>query len=522
MYTYIIVDDEAFIRKGLMKKIDSYRSSPLQCIGEADNGLDALELVSANNPHIIFTDMRMPGMDGKQLMRNIREQYPDIKMIVISGYSDFEYMQEAISSKAVHYLLKPFSREEIHDALDKAVAQLQAEQSVQQEVRQRLEEHEQLLYQTDIQTLTDIVVGRYSGPSEAIKLQSKALAELQAADKYVLLTVYSPLALHPQTLCNNRAQLYLPHPQSEHLGFVLAGFPSYEDGNRILQSINKLAEQYIGELSVSIHTECCIGSSSIVNQLSSLNEAHQQCISALDQRTITDFGKHYRYTEQVSASEPSLWDKVQVLLYDLESGRTAKVNDHILDLFAFYRSMPNLYLYQVKNQCRAIIVEVKRIIAMHWKTESNMNSSSSLEAMLKISFDLETMKAYFLQALTGISELMKEQGIYTNGHVIENVRSYIQNHYMRELTLEKLSSLFYLNPSYLSYLFKEYTAQNLTDYINEVRIEHAKRLLLASNDKIYKIAKTLGYDNEKYFFRVFKKTTGLTPEQYRKQQEAGN
>jgi len=518
MYTYIIVDDEAFIRKGLMKKIESYQSAPLQCIGEADNGLDALELISSSTPDIIFTDMRMPGMDGKQLMKNIREQYPDMKMIVISGYSDFEYMQAAISSKAVHYLLKPFSREEIHETLDKVIAQLHAEQSMQLEVRQRLEEHEQLLYQTDMATLIDTIIGRHSQSFEAIKLQSKALADLQAAEKYVLLTIYSPLALHHLTISNNRAQLYLPHPQSEHLGFVLAGFQSYEDSGRIGQSINKLAELYIAELSASLHTECCIGISSIIHPLSDLNEAHQQCISALDQRTITDFGKYYHYTEQAIDADASLWDKVEMLLYDLESGRTSKVNDHILDLFAFYRSMPNLYLYQVKNQCRAIIVEVKRIIAMHWKTETNQNSSSSLEAMLKISFDLETIKTYFLHALTGISELMKAQGVYTNGHVIDNIKSFIQNHYMRELTLEKLSSLFYLNPSYLSYLFKEYTAQNITDYINEVRIEHAKRLLLASNDKIYKIAKALGYDNEKYFFRVFKKATGLTPEQFRKQQ----
>lgn len=519
MYTYIIVDDEAFIRKGLMKKIESYSNSPLQCIGEADNGLDALELVSASNPDIIFTDMRMPGMDGKQLMKNIREQYPDIKMIVISGYSDFEYMQEAISSKAVHYLLKPFSREEIHEALDKAVAQLQAEQSMQQEARQRLEEHEQLLFDTDMKMLSDIILGRYSQSPEVIKLQSKTLVDLHAVDKYVLLTIYSPLVLHSQTFSNNRGRLFIPHPQSEHLAFVLVGFQSYEDSKRIDQNVNQLAEQCIRELSTSIHAPCCVGISSICSTLSGLNEAHQQCVSALDQRTITDFGKVYHYTEEVSASDDAvLWDKVQMLLYDLESGRTSKVNDHILDWFAFYRSMPNLYLYQVKNQCRAIIVEVKRMIAMHWKSESNLSSSSSLEAMLKISFDLETMKAYFLHALTGISELMKEQGVYTNGHVIENVKSYIQNHYMRELTLERLSSLFYLNPSYLSHLFKEYTAQNLTDYINEVRIEHAKRLLLASNDKIYKIAKTLGYDNEKYFFRVFKKVTGLTPEQFRKQQ----
>lgn len=519
MYTYIIIDDEILIRRGLLKKINYYSAHPIQCIGEADNGEDGLKLIASVNPDIIFTDMRMPVMDGKQLLKKVSELYPDKKLIVLSGYSDFEYMQEAISAKATNYLLKPFNRDEIHLALDKAILQIESEQGIKRAVEQKDKLHEQLLMKSDFQILTSLLLNEQNSQFiEQNQLQSKYFLNVMSNKSFVLLLLYSTVQIHKEILKLNDNSIYIQHPQTQNLAFILMGV---NNANQTYHFINSKADDLIQQLSVSSKGKYCISISQFFNSFSYLRAAHLECVSALDQRELTEFGKVFSVQPDRTLQTTHVvdWDKVQMLLYDIECGQTEKVKNHVLDFFAYYLRVPNLYLYEIKGKCRGIIIEVKKLLATHWNSEQNLTGSSSLEAMFHISFHIESMKDYMIKTLTGVSELMKEQAIYSHAHVIDNVKKYIQTHYMRELTLDRLSSLFYLNPSYLSHLFKEYTSQNLTDYINQIRIEQAKSILVSSNEKINKITKRLGFENEKYFFRIFKKLTGLTPDQYRK---AGN
>ena len=111
--------------------------------------------------------------------------------------------------------------------------------------------------------------------------------------------------------------------------------------------------------------------------------------------------------------------------------------------------------------------------------------------------------------------MMQKKNVYTNNELIDQIKIYIQRNYQKNLTQEFIASLFYLNRSYLSQLFKKKTGQKFVDYLNDVRIEKAKDLLVTSERKMYIIAKSVGYDNVKYFFRIFKKKTGISPEQFR-------
>ena len=125
------------------------------------------------------------------------------------------------------------------------------------------------------------------------------------------------------------------------------------------------------------------------------------------------------------------------------------------------------------------------------------------------------LKDYYLQFFLNIAEMLKSESIYAQGDLIENVQVYIRHNYQKYLTQEFVASLFYLNRSYLSTLFRKKTGMKFVDYLNEVRIEKAKELLCSSDRKMYQISKAVGYDNPKYFFRIFKKKTGCSPEQYR-------
>lgn len=119
-----------------------------------------------------------------------------------------------------------------------------------------------------------------------------------------------------------------------------------------------------------------------------------------------------------------------------------------------------------------------------------------------------------------VTIMLKPHSIYGNEDVIENVKTYIQKNYQKNLTQDFLASLFYMNRSYLSSLFRSRTGEKFVDYLCDVRIERAEELLENPDQKLAQIARSVGYDNEKYFFRIFKKRTGMTPDQYRKELSA--
>ena len=158
-----------------------------------------------------------------------------------------------------------------------------------------------------------------------------------------------------------------------------------------------------------------------------------------------------------------------------------------------------------------------------YNTNTNHTLPDIYKTVYETIFSFEKLIEYFINFLSNIAESMSYEKIYASKDTIENVKSYISKYYYKDIKLDFLSDIFFLNSAYLSTLFKERTGQKYIDFLNSVRIEKAKELLNKSDRKIYQISKAVGYDNPKYFFRVFKKYTGLSPEQYKKRlQEEGS
>ncbi|MFD2117994.1 response regulator [Paenibacillus yanchengensis] len=130
MYSYIVIDDEALIRKNIIKKI-SKLNLPLAWVGEAEDGEEGLELINSKTPDIVLTDMRMPEVDGVTLLKTLTSLSLDTQIIVISGYSDFEYTKEAISANVAGYILKPFDNTELYDVLSKVITKLESNHAKQ-------------------------------------------------------------------------------------------------------------------------------------------------------------------------------------------------------------------------------------------------------------------------------------------------------------------------------------------------------------------------------------------------------
>jgi two-component system response regulator YesN len=511
-----VIDDEHLVRKGLIKKIQSF-GQELLLLGEAANGEDALQLIEDTDPELILTDMRMPVMDGKSLLRVMQDQYPQKKIIVISGHSDFEYMQEAISAKVVSYVLKPFSREEIHQALRKAIDSLASDDSLRQQAARSRSEHESMVYQLDLQKLLHLILEDCK--SKPALFNSDQMGRFAAAGFYVLLTLYSSERLDPELLPVSIGGDYLlvPHPVNDHLLFaVFASYGCSAHKGTDIAFAAAYADTLLEPLRAIPYNKVFAGLSTAKCSLAELHEAQQECLIAMNSKGIMDYGSVFIYNAEEYQAEMPLWDKTSELMFHLESGHAGKVREYVTDFFTFYMQQPNATLSGLKAHCRELALEIKQLLGHRLPDTAPQATSSSMEAVLNASFDSEDIRGYFTTVLPDLADLLKESTPYSSPNVIDNVKVYLHRNYLQDLTLEKVSSLFFMNASYLSYLFKEKTGENFTDFINKLRIEQAKILLRTTENKVYVIAGALGFDNEKYFFRLFKKNTGLTPEAFRR------
>lgn len=262
-----------------------------------------------------------------------------------------------------------------------------------------------------------------------------------------------------------------------------------------------------------------IGISSIHRDLSELHIAYTESREALNTQLLSSGATtSCFYYQQLDAPSPIEWHKQEEFLFRIESGEIDVVKDLVEDLFSFYCTLSACTLRDVKYHCEQLTYHCHTILNYYLKqNDVNWKSSSNMQAIVNTLFSFEEVKTYYRQFFLNITSLLRKQSVYNTGELIDQIQFYINRNYQKNITQEFIASLFYLNRSYLSQFFKKQTNKKFIDYLNEVRINKAKELLLHSDRKMYQIAKSVGYDNTKYFFRIFKKKTGFSPEQFRNQ-----
>jgi len=592
-YNYIIVDDEQLIRRGIRNKIDSFAEElKLHCAGEASNGREAIALIEACDPHIIVTDMRMPGVDGKVLLSLLKQQYADKKIIVISGYKDYEYMQGAIEAQVTGYLLKPFSREEVRSVMEKAITAI--DHIVQSRIlREQMDgmqaEQERLYEQADLELIRALIESGRPGANVAAGFQSHKGHMLQQMKPYKLVLLYWPelllspsrnyqqiadqfdkqlmekLAAIPASMISAtvRPFIVIPASTAPHLYLLIPHehVDERERGSKVDTVIETLVDQVVETLigmiategqdvaKVNRHTDSTdavasswlIGVSSPKNALEQLHEAYSECRAAMDaspaDKRVTGASSYYSYSGLLSKNRAAVinqqpWTELDKLVYLLESGSASIAVDHLQEVLFHsgekqdsrmgdgehslsQQEYASLTWSQVKQRCYELIAAIQRsakqgllLVPPGW--------GQVAEAVLVVQYDQAAVMAYMEQVLTAVSIPIREQPTDSTQSLVHNIKSYIEHHYQEDLTLKKLSDRFFVNASYCSHIFKEKTGMNITEFILANRITKAKELLQRTDYAMDRIAKQVGYSNEKYFFRIFKKATECTPQEYRR------
>lgn len=517
MHTYIIIDDEPIAREGTIAKLESL-SHLLVCAGQADNGEQAIQLMQQTDPEIIITDMNMPVLDGVALLTHLSSCYPDKPIIVISGYKDFDYARQAIAANAVSYLLKPFSREELTATVLRAIHLLETNQTLHRQSAIQEEEKELARYEYDLQLLKNIVLGYQK---DHTLITSRRLRLLNQYHNLSFITFCCSQSLDSQILADYLQKsefsdlvLFLPHPQIDHLGFLILLTPQ-----ETRLSSRALCLQVSQSLQIFLETQgntALFGISCEHFDLTDLNTARQQTITALNSLKLNGTEPFSIYSSTMESSQSSyslFWEKEKEFLFRFENGKINEVRQLLEEFFQMICEM-NQTIMELKYYCYQMTLKAYSIME-HYYNPFGKRQSLSEKNIWENLFFTEDIKNYYIQLYTNLSSFLEHHNDYLSNDIIENVKTYLKFHYRNDITLDLLSTLFYVNPTYLSHLFRKKTGEKLIDYLNQVRVEKAKELLLDPSKKMYQIARAVGYDNVKYFFRVFRKWTGQTPNQYR-------
>lgn len=465
MYHYLIADDEPLIRKGTIKKIEKL-SLPVSCSYEASNGAEAIDYLINHSVDFIITDMDMPQMDGIDFLEILNHQFPDIPIIVISAYASFNYMQKSIQSGAVNYILKPFQKEDIEKTLFQVIERLK-----DQKMKRMGDIHDLIHFTLGEQSQIGLTL------AEAI-LRKHPTIKLIITDKILNHSILS--AELPGT---NYFIHFITYTQQESIDF---------------SSLN-----------------LCI----ISNSVTSANcfvEAYQLMMDHYNMTPINQLTSPVLVSDSLNNQTLFSEFKQTELFNLLENGDSGKLKVSLESYFD-YLVNENASLFSIKLCITDLLFLTKKLINLNTQKITNYTLPKEEKYIMEKLFTVQETATYGIELLTNLASSLSFQNVYDSDDMVENIKKYIQTNYNNQnLSLDLLADTFFLHPVYLSKIFKESTGIKFTEYINTIRIMEAKKLLKTTTKKVSQISKLVGYDNEKYFFRIFKKIENKTPEQFRK------
>lgn len=470
LYQVILVDDEKMILNSLALGFD-WNSNGFEVVATSTNSAEALRMIEFIRPDVVFTDIRMPGMSGIELMKKVHQDFPQIQFVVISGYSEFDYAREALTVGALAYCLKPLEDDEIEVALGRAKKILDAKKLVMQSAFSKMME-----LRNEENTLTFL-----RSLSSGINPDSRMYIAVCCGDASPLLVgnvCFSAVSLSEQ--CN----MYLITSNCVYLRSI-----SFQRMLLNAASQKQLLSFAFAEVASPVHFFMhdfeFLLQAALSHFINPDNFTFGQVVPAplADNSTV--------HEQLLASTHQNRCMEVLKLLGELPGKCTLSVFDAL----------------QIHNLCNDLLV----------RTNSNYTS-----VVISDVFQLVEHYRTFEDMIRYLSRYLQRNQDAVNLDMVHNktfrdILEYISQHFTQPISLQELCRDYCINPSYLSQLFKKELGVTFTTYITHLRIEHAKELLSTTNLRISEISERVGYDYYFNFTKLFKKETGLTPKQYRDQ-----
>lgn len=475
MNSVLIVEDEKLIRQGIKSMIQ--RSGvPVNTIMECNNGVIALEILKSQKVDVMFTDIRMPKMDGVELVEKMQELEEKPMTVVISGYDDFSYAVHMLRNGVKEYILKPVDRDQITEILKRLNQEIEERQIQLQETRNI--GYQQLKYLLLNQNIT----------AEETEIIKKQFEELLLSGEYVV-------------CCLERQESY---PENDMIIFLndVEGSSVYivDASCKELLLRNELRDKFAGI-------------SALHHSLEEVRVAYQEAKAARKNA----FFRCLPVQEYQEAAEQGKMLLEQELMQQIaQMIGTDKIEDALLKLEKTAEAVKHAKLSQ-----DSFAEGMKKLIANITETYGNVIGEEGEELKALENFYAFSNLDAYMEALTGWIIVFHEKvdahfDDYKNKQKVKQAMEYIQENFYKDLNMAVVSNHVSMNYSLFSYIFKQYTGNNFVNYLKNLRIDMAKKLLEETDLRILEISQKVGYDNEKYFMKTFKSVCGVSPTEYRK------
>lgn len=503
MVSLFLVEDEMLSRESIKKNVP-WAENGIEFLGDAPDGEMALPQILEKKPDIVLTDIKMPFMDGLELSQLIRDKLPETRIIILSGYNEFDYARQAISLGISEYLLKPVAAEDILNAVEKVRGSIVRTRQERQEKADQEQARREIFF-------SSLYSGFLSGISEILN-RAEALSLSIAASFYrVVVADFDPpfdgegekwkalLYQAPNALAsgfNGRQVAYLLCVENEQM--------LTERENQLKSWLEEFGARY------GIQVELLKGDT--VRRLSDLDKSYQTA------NLRRGSGRSTAPSKSLTGAKPLASGEL------LEFLRTGKAGSARL-FWEYYRTEMegalHSYIYRCYLMTELFFAIRKFVDEIGATIPQVLTDSEVLDRWIATDC---TVDQFITFAGELCEQVMCERGKRGGNRyvsVAEAARQYVEKHYAEsELSLSTVAEAVNVSPNHLSTVFKEKNGVGFSEFVTEVRIRQAKRLLVTTDLRASDIGERVGYQNMNYFSMLFKKMTGTSPSQYRREHKS--
>lgn len=529
MWRVLIIDDDFQVLEGMRKSIP-WEQLDAEWVGEAMDGEEGLKVIRATQPDIVITDIYMPVMNGLEMIEQLRnEQFPG-EILILSGYSDFQYARQALRLQVTDYLSKPITVAELRSVMERVIKELEAKEwkkMEQEEVRRRL-----MLYEPFVQKewLKSVVTGTFDRKlaDESLKLSDKTYwtsrnhqvmgIELMSTLRISNVSLtdwnlfrFAVANIIRELLVEDWPEAEFVELHSHHAAVVFHVMPEVpkEEASQKLRLIGERITECIREY---LKLEIRIGFGTMKTNWKEISNSTEEAFLDLLQQTIASeqppIDAVAGGSKEIGIRPVKFYQELaEAIVYSKEETTDQIIDSYVCQL----KEMPNLSPAYVQYLCK----ELWTIFAYSlYNTGIVLDELFQGNSVTQEIARIGTAEELEQWLKSKIKIIVSSRGWTENSRhkdAVDFMIHYAHTHYPEEINLEDLSKQLYLSRNYLNQIFKKATGETFTNYVIRVRMEKAKALLIEGKLMIYEISEKVGYKNVPYFSSIFKKYYGMSP-----------
>ena len=536
MYKILVVDDEPIIRSGIINAL-SGQEHGFVVAGEAANGMQALELLPELALDVIITDICMPTVNGLELIETAKSINPDLKVLVISGYDDFEYAQKAVRLGVDDYILKPVQAQHLLEILARVRVELDKRYLFLHDVSQlqkRLTVSLPLLREWFLQGL---IAGKMTAPEIAEKLTDLDLRLTGPLFGVALLKMKNLQSATAPGAGKGMAQTFLmqiaaaifpagigavPFFLSEDKLAILFDIAS-SDRQRVFIALNQNLKRIVLAVQNQLNVATYAALGSLYDELAAVSRSYSEAETALQFSFIQEKGGLVNYEDINLQTETSLaWPQEleRQLLLQVRLGDGAGAARSAQAFFAYYRAQQGIKPGRVKQSVFEMTLLLQRTVAEAGGNIAGYGADAQSDPyqLVQECETLTELEQFLIDFARACCDAIQKARLGKNFSIVEKAKQIIESSLEQsEFSLDDVAGRLFLSPNYLRSLFKQQVGESFVEYLTRRRMEKARDLLDLDDVtlKVHHIAEMVGYNDQHYFSICFKKYFGLTPTDYR-------